>query len=166
MLKWGGGSHWGADVRWLGEDEHGWWAGWPEGTAWSRPGGDFLTFGAQVGLFSRGRGFAATFYQSVPGSGYEFRLYADVTTVPAWEGSALTCVDLDLDVIETFDGRVFVDDEDEFAEHQVRFGYPSAVVAAAQQECARLVGEMRSGAAHFTESLAERWRQELVTLTT
>ena len=31
----------------------------------------------------------------------------------------MTAVDLDLDVIRRFDGSWFVDDEDEFAEHQV-----------------------------------------------
>jgi hypothetical protein len=35
-------------------------------------------------------------------------------------------------VIETLEGEVFVDDEDEFAEHQVLFGYPAEVVALAE----------------------------------
>ena len=33
-------------------------------------------------------------------------------------------VDLDLDVIRMRDGGI-LDDEDEFAEHQVRYGYPA-----------------------------------------
>ena len=161
MRKWDLAAHWGADVVWLGEDEYGWWAGWPEGTSWSRPGADFVSFGAQVGLFPRERGFAATFYERAPGSGYEFRLYADVTTAPGWEGAELTCVDLDLDVIQRFDGGVFVDDEDEFAEHRTRYGYPAELVAEAERECARLRRDIESGAAWTSEALAERWRQEL-----
>jgi protein associated with RNAse G/E len=59
-------------------------------------------------------------------------------------------VDLDLDVIRmsptaaprvppgvaAAPGEIFIDDEDEFAEHQVAFGYPDDVVAAAQAACA------------------------------
>jgi len=170
--KWGGGAHWSADVLWLGEDEHGWWAGWPPGTRWTRPGMEFTSHGRQVGLFPRDRGFAATFYEPVPE--YRYRLYVDVATTPtltvsgvaAGERAAgeLTAVDLDLDVIERFDGGVFVDDEDEFAEHQVAYGYPSDVVAAAEAERDRLLREVGDGAAHFRESLAEHWRSRLTAL--
>ena len=159
FAKWGGTPHWSADVVWLGEDEHGWWGGWPEGTHWTRPGAEFTSFGLQVGLFSRDRGFAATFYEHV--SDYEFRVYVDVTTVPTWRSGTLTAVDLDLDVIQRFDGTVFVDDEDEFAEHRVSLGYPDHLVGGAEEECARLVDELRSGATRFDEALAARWRAEL-----
>ncbi|WP_180935649.1 DUF402 domain-containing protein [Nocardioides ungokensis] len=37
----------------------------------------------------------------------------------------LRAVDLDLDVVRGRTGRVWIDDEDEFAEHRVRFGYPT-----------------------------------------
>ena len=158
---WDGGLHWGSEVVWLGEDEHGWWTGWPQGTHWSRPGAEFMSWGAQVGLFPRDRGFAATFYEQVPGSGYEFRLYVDVATPPVLEAGELTSVDLDLDVIERFDGAVFVDDEDEFADNQTAYGYPAELVAHAEAECDRVLHELRSGAAHFGESLADHWRREL-----
>jgi hypothetical protein len=166
--KWGGGEHWSADVLWLGEDEHGWWAGWPAGTRWTRPGAEFASDGRQVGLFPRERGFAATFYEPV--NEVPFRLYVDVVTRPiltSGEQAAaeLTAVDLDLDVIERFDGGVFVDDEDEFAEHQVAYGYPAEVVAAAEAERDRLIREVADGAEHFSESLAERWRGRLTALT-
>ncbi len=42
-------------------------------------------------------------------------------------------VDLDLDVVLTREGHLFVDDEDEFAEHQVELGYPAEVVALAER---------------------------------
>jgi protein associated with RNAse G/E len=41
-------------------------------------------------------------------------------------------VDLDLDVIRLQDGHVFVDDEDEFDEHRLAYGYPPDVVALAE----------------------------------
>jgi protein associated with RNAse G/E len=48
-------------------------------------------------------------------------------------------VDLDLDVVRAWDGTLLVDDEDEFAEHQVRYGYPAEVVVAARKSCDALV---------------------------
>jgi protein associated with RNAse G/E len=122
----------------------------------------FTTQGLQVGLFPRDRGFAATFYQPV--ADYRFRVYADVATTPAWREGTLAAVDLDLDVVQRFDGGVAVEDEDEFEVHQLRYGYPAEVVAAAETECARLVAELQSGAAHFAEVLAERWRARLAEL--
>jgi hypothetical protein len=182
FLKWGGGDHWAADVLWLGEDEHGWWAGWLPGTRWTRPGMEFTSHGLQVGLFPRDRGFAATFYEPV--ADYAFRLYVDVATTPALTAcngasgedvsskgasgeevaAELSAVDLDLDVIERFDGGVFVDDEDEFAEHRVLYGYPDHVVAAAQAERDRLLREVGEGAAHFREPVAVHWRARLADL--
>jgi protein associated with RNAse G/E len=156
--KWGGLPHWAVDVLWLGEDDHGWWLGWPEATVWTRPGRTFRSDGLQVGLFPRDRGFAATFYQQV--ADVTFRIYADVATRPSWRDGALTAVDLDLDVLQGFDGTISVDDEDEFAEHRLSYGYPADVVAAAEAECACLVEEMSTGAAHFAEELAQRWRAE------
>ncbi|MGW0806890.1 DUF402 domain-containing protein [Nonomuraea sp. NPDC002799] len=44
----------------------------------------------------------------------------------------VTMLDLDLDVIRMRDGRLILDDEDEFAEHQVTLGYPPALITQAQ----------------------------------
>ena len=54
--------------------------------------------------------------------------YVDMTTVPVWDGRTVRAVDLDLDVIEGLDREVFVDDQDEFDEHRVEYGYPREVV--------------------------------------
>lgn len=56
-------------------------------------------------------------------------------------------VDLDLDVILTREGHLFLDDEDEFEQHQVELGYPPDVVALAERtslEVIRAVGEGRN----------------------
>ena len=163
FAKWGGTPHWNAQVVWLGEDEHGWWAGWPDGTQWNRPGGSFVSRGLQVGLFPRDRGFAATFYEPV--ADYDFRVYVDVATVPTLTAKGvITAVDLDLDVVQRFDGTVAVEDEDEFEVHARRYAYPPEVVTQAERECARLVAELGSGARHFAEDLAQAWRARLVEL--
>lgn len=166
--KWGGRPHWRSEadvgprrVRYLGEDEHGWWYGQPEGVVYRRPGVEFTTHGTQVGCFPRDRCHTAAFYEPHPL--LRFRVYVDVTTAPAWRLGAdglpeLTAIDLDLDVIGRFDGGVFVDDEDEFAEHTALFGYPAEVVEAAVEEAARLVREVGRPEPRLGEPLASHWR--------
>ena len=46
--------------------------------------------------------------------------------------------DLDLDVSRTRSGAIVLLDEDEFAEHQLRYGYPAEVIAAAERTAAWL----------------------------
>ncbi|MGQ4390492.1 DUF402 domain-containing protein [Streptomyces sp. SAS_270] len=59
-------------------------------------------------------------------------------------------VDLDLDVCRIrADGSVFVDDEDEFAVHQVRYGYPPDVVARAVAASEWLSAALREGMQPF-----------------
>ena len=55
----------------------------------------------------------------------------------------MTAVDLDLDVVRRTDGTVYVDDEDEFAEHRVSFGYPPEVVELAEESCRWVLGHVR-----------------------
>jgi len=72
-------------------------------------------------------------------------IYCDVTTVPQWPtGSEVTMVDLDLDVRRRRTGAVELLDEDEFAEHQTRYGYPAEVVAEAEASAAWLVNAVRA----------------------
>ena len=66
--------------------------------------------------------------------------YVNVATPATWSDGTLRFIDLDLDVIWRSDtGEVILDDEDEFALHQVRFGYPSDLIARAW----RTGGEVR-----------------------
>ena len=59
-------------------------------------------------------------------------------------------VDLDLDVIRLrADQQVLLLDEDEFAEHQVRYGYPADVISEAEQAAAWLRHAISSGAEPF-----------------
>ncbi len=132
LTKWVDGPHWEFDGLFLGSDQHGDWIGFPAGTLMARPGMEVRPPNHQVGLVPSGadpdRAWLATFH----GPGGNVRTYVDMTSVPRWDGSVVRAVDLDLDVIEELDGTVFVDDEDEFAEHQVLFGYPPEVIALAE----------------------------------
>ena len=69
----------------------------------------------------------------------------------------MTAIDLDLDVVRELDGRVWVDDEDEFAEHQVLFAYPPEVVAAARASCDRLVALVGSAAPPYDADTRRAW---------
>jgi hypothetical protein len=162
FTKWGGARHHGAEVVYLGADEHGDWLGDPVGNHWSGGPREFVGVTDNVLLIPRGRGMTAVFYDVHPDQ--DFELYVDITSVPRWEPGLVTAVDLDLDVIRRFDGSWFVDDEDEFAEHQVTLGYPPEVVRAAEAECARVVDELRRGAPHLATETAAPWRERLRSL--
>lgn len=74
-------------------------------------------------------------------------IYCDIATVPRWSDGEVTMIDLDLDVIRMRDGRVILDDEDEFEEHQVRYAYPPDVIENARITAARLMEAVRTRAA-------------------
>ena len=61
-------------------------------------------------------------------------------------------------------GEVFVDDEDEFAEHQVLYGYPAEVVAARRPAATRSSCAVRAGLPPY-DGTHQRWLAELTRLT-
>ena len=157
MTKWGALPHWEFDACLLGSDEHGDWFGIPAGTPMSRPGMSFVSETDQVGLAPAagtggGGGWVATFHAP----GYWVSTYVDMTTPPTWHGDALHAVDLDLDVLRLGSGDVFVDDEDEFAEHQRLYDYPPDVVALAEASRDWVHDAVLHERAPF-DGTAERW---------
>ncbi len=152
LSKWGDRPHWEFGARFLGSDEHGDWIGVPTATRMVRPGAEFVSSTDQVCLVPRDSGWIATFHAP----GFLVLTYVDMTTVPVWDGPVVRAVDLDLDVVKTAEGRVYVDDEDEFAEHRVAYRYPPHVVALAEtsrdEVLAAVVHEHEPFGTH-----AERW---------
>jgi uncharacterized protein len=162
MGKWGGRPHWEFDAVLLGSDEHGDWLGIEAGTLMVRPGAEYVAPVAQVGLSpapgpDEDRGWLATFHAR----GGQVQVYVDMTTPPVWEGRTLTAVDLDLDVVRGNSGRVWVDDEDEFADHRVRFGYPDEVARLAMDSCDRVRAAMLAGAAPYDGVTHLPWLERL-----
>ena len=155
--KWGDRPHWEFDAIRLGEDEHGVWLGAPAGTPMARPGLEFTPEYDQVALVPHSGSFEATFY--APAAPCE--IYVDITTRPLWDGSTLRMVDLDLDVIKGWSGRVWVDDEDEFADHRVRFGYPDEIVRLAVESCEDVRAGIESGLAPYDGATGRRWLARL-----
>lgn len=163
--KWGDRPHWEYDALRLGEDEHGTWVGAAAGTRLSRPGADFLAPGPFVSLLPPDQPFVATFYDPVWLQSAEtgVDVYVDITTVPAWDGDVVSMVDLDLDVVRGRTGRVWVDDEDEFADHRVRFGYPEEIVRLAASGCDAVHAAVRAGAPPYDGEAGTRWLSRLST---
>ncbi len=158
--KWDGRQHWTGDALLLGADAHGTWLGIRPRTRWVRPGSSFVTEGHQVVLVPDGAGWVATFYEPV--AGYQFRVYADITTPPEWDQAQVRSVDLDLDVIHRFDGEVQVLDEDEFALHRRQMNYPADLARQARADCAEVARRMTAGDPVFAEQTVAPWRSELV----
>ncbi|MDP2774424.1 MAG: DUF402 domain-containing protein [Nocardioides sp.] len=157
MTKWGRRPHWEFDGVLLGTDHHGDWIGLEAGSTMSRPGADYVAPVDQVILVpapgaNADRGWVAT----VHAARGPVHTYVDMTTPPYWEGHEVHAVDLDLDVIRGTAGRVWVDDEDEFAQHRVELGYPDAIVELAVTTAERVQRAVLDRSAPFNGS-AEAW---------
>lgn len=55
--------------------------------------------------------------------------YINMATPARWDDGTLRYIDLDLDVVWFANGRVVLDDEDEFELHQRKYGYPPELIA-------------------------------------
>ena len=155
--KWGGHPHWEFDAVRLGADRHGVWLGVPSGTLMTRPGATYRNAVHQVVLLPQAP-YVASFY--APGDA-PCEVYVDISTVPAVGKDTVTAVDLDLDVVRGWTGRVWVDDEDEFADHRVRLGYPDEVVGLAVSSCEEVRRALDSGLPPFDRVTARRWLDDL-----
>jgi hypothetical protein len=164
MEKWGDRPHWHLPGVWLGTDQHGDWIGIPAGTLMVRPGLEIVSEHDQVGLVPAAgadveRGGFPTFHRA-PAPTW---VYVDMVTPPVWDGPVVRTVDLDLDVIRLRDGHVVVDDEDEFAEHQVSLGYPPEIVALAEASRDRVLAAVLAEEPPYDGS-HERWQAILTGL--
>jgi protein associated with RNAse G/E len=153
--KYDGSLHWHQVMQYLGEDEHGIWLGADAGSAVQR--GDeppIVLAQASVRLIPDGDWWAATF-RADPA---QTEIYCDIGTPPQWPSpDEVTMVDLDLDVIRLrADQRILLDDEDEFAEHQVRYRYPADVIGNAEAAAAWLLDAISAKAEPFGATY-RRW---------
>jgi protein associated with RNAse G/E len=148
--------HWRHAMVRLGEDEHGIWLGAPVGTVYSKgaEGPVYATQEPRVMLFPRDAWWTALFLAAPA----QVDVYCDVTTPSEWlHPGEVTMVDLDLDVCRMRErGTVVVGDEDEFADHRVRYGYPPDVIAHATASADWLKTALRTGVEPFI-SHYRRW---------
>jgi hypothetical protein len=148
--KYDGSLHWHLELGRLGEDEHGVWLAAPGGTTAQRGDEPPVTLEQDfVLLIPVGDARWTLNCNAVP---CWTELYLDVTTPPRWTAQdTVEMIDMDLDVIRHFDGSAKILDEDEFAEHQVTYGYPPAEIEAAEQTAANLLRAVQSYAEPFAE---------------
>jgi uncharacterized protein len=146
--KYDGSLHWHFTMGYLGADEHGTWLGAREGLLTRRGSEPPITIEqSHVLLVPEGQWWTAIFN----GEPVATEIYCDICTIPRWLDEArVTMADLDLDVIRLRpDREVLLLDEDEFAEHQVRYGYPADVIAEAERTAAWLQDAIRAEAEPF-----------------
>jgi protein associated with RNAse G/E len=158
LRKFDGRPHRQVTGRLLGEDASGTWIATPRGSVVSYHYGDRPT-----GLTR------ADAVRLIPTDGWWMAMclaepdardmYCDVTTPAEWTGPAeLTVVDLDIDLVRyRADGRVEVEDEDEFEEHRLTLGYPDAIVEGALRGAA----ELRAALTADEEPFGEHYRKWL-----
>ncbi|QIX27896.1 DUF402 domain-containing protein [Nocardioides sp. JQ2195] len=179
MTKWPDRPHWAYTALHLGSDEHGDWIGVPTGTRMHRPGADFKAPVDQVCLAPTTgspavSGWFATFHgRRQDGSGTGFvnltgpvAVYVDIATQPVWDGATIRSIDLDLDVVRGHSGRVWIDDEDEFADHRVSLGYPDDVIALALANCQAVHAAVEARVAPYEGQTSAAWLDRLATLRT
>jgi len=128
--KWGGKRHWRFAAQPLGSDEFGWWYGCPAGTVMRRGLEEPLVVSYDFVVLVPAEGRWIASWNSPAQRHYS--IYVDVTDRPVRENGLIEAVDLDLDVVRRWDGRVELLDEDEFEEHQFLYHYPADVIAQAR----------------------------------
>jgi protein associated with RNAse G/E len=141
--KFDGTMHRRATELHLGEDEWGTWLGVPVGTEvhYVSSGTVGTDEHRGVRLIPRDGWFTALFFAPTR----SLELYCDITAPATWTGPAqVTMVDLDLDVIRTHRGKVQLLDEDEFAHHQLRYGYPAETIASAAEAAQHVLAACRA----------------------
>ena len=84
-------------------------------------------------------------------------IYVDIVSPPSWRSSeCLEIVDLDLDVIRHLDGRVSLEDEDDFAHHSTSLQYPRSVISSARSAAIDVMRGIVGHARPFDEP-PSRW---------
>ncbi len=152
--KWDGSAHWEHECVYLGSDRWGEWFGQPTGWRSRRPGRDFAVEVPNVTLLPPSGDYAATFNAS-PGS---YRVYIDIAWDVHWEDEEPTGIDMDLDVVDTRDGRgIWIDDRDEWDEHRVAYGYPLDLVERLEALAVDLERRVTAHEAPFDDPTPQRW---------
>jgi protein associated with RNAse G/E len=158
--KYDGSLHWHYTMRYLGTDEHGVWLGAPAGLPMRRGSEPPVSWDhAFTMLIPRNGSWWTAAFNVAP---HRIEVYCDIASPPHWIGDdEVTMVDLDLDVVRyRADGRVVLLDEDEFAEHRLRYAYPAEVISQAQHAAGWLREAITSGREPF-DAAYRSWLAEV-----
>lgn len=136
--------------RLLGTDEHGTWIGLAVGDAVDKADGT-----------GQPRQTPVVYLVPPAGTWWKARHFTDggwkvdIATPPVWDGDIVTLADLDLDVRRQH-GRLWIEDEDEFAERRALGIYPDDVVRAALAATAKVEAALRADVEPFA-SIGTAW---------
>ncbi|MCP2636262.1 DUF402 domain-containing protein [Microbacterium sp. HD4P20] len=157
--KWDGAEHWVHECVYLGSDRWGDWFGQLAGWRSFRPGRDFLADAPNVTLMPPDGDHVVTVNQAPPAS---YRVYIDLAWDVRWDSGQPTGIDMDLDVVRTVDPRrVFIDDQDEWDEHRVAYGYPLDIVTRLEALAVDLEQRVTVESAPFDDATADAWLSRL-----
>ncbi len=147
--KWGGKAHWRFKMELVGRDEHGTWLVSRPPTAVTGPHGPG-EWGHVFAVLIPDNDWWVACFNAAP---HDPEVYVDMATPAEWlSEDHVTMVDLDLDVIRSRVDGVFLDDEDEFIEHQRLYAYPDDVVAAARTSAERIMARVSAREEPFGEA--------------
>jgi uncharacterized protein len=150
FLKYDGRPHRSYPARWLGQDAAGTWLGVPAGTPAIVDGNRPIVREEPHVLLVPRRAWWTAMFNAPP---RRSEVYCDITTPATWTGhDSVTVVDLDLDVRRRRWGEIERLDDDEFAEHRVRFGYPDEVVTQATEASYWLATALGDGTEPFASA--------------
>ena len=156
--KYDGSAHRDYPARRLAEDDLGIWVGVTRGTAsvyHGQPSVEQIPF---VLLIPHHAWWTGMFNPPPRTS----EVYCDITTPARWEGDTVHIIDLDLDVVRRRATQlVELRDEDEFADHRVRFGYPDDLVVEAYAAAEKLLTALGDGSEPFAGEY-RKWLSHVV----
>ena len=149
--------HWGFEAVILGDDDYGVWLAIPKGAGrWK--GEEDRGPVQHAAAFLAPREDWWTIHYTGPLTQYV--QFVDITTPPQWVADdRVEMIDLDLDVGLTQDGRVVVEDEDEFVVHQLKYGYTEAEIRGAMEATEQVVSLLEAGQEPFFEVARGWWEQ-------
>jgi hypothetical protein len=159
-LKWPDRLHYEVAVVVLEENSDGLWLMLERGAHVDRGiEGSFAARAPQVVLVPAEEMWTARWFRREDrgrgGRADRYACYVDVTTTAMRRGAVVELVDLDLDVVRTWDDEVVLLDEDEFTENMG--DYPPALVAAALQSADELATRMLRRMPPFDGRHRARW---------
>ena len=149
--------HWGFEAFRLGEDEYGVWLAIPEGTRrWKGEVDRSPVLSNDVFCVPSGGWWTLHFN----GENTSKSHFVDITTPSTWVSTGrVEMIDLDLDVVLHRDGTVEVEDEDEFAVHQLQYGYTGEEILKAREPTDQIVAALYAGEEPFFEVARSWWEQ-------
>lgn len=161
--KWDGSPHWVHECVYLGSDRWGDWVGQLTGWRSARPGRALVAPTDGVTLLPPTGDYAVTINESHPTT----RVYIDIAWEVGWDAVTVSPVgiDMDLDVVKSVDGTVWIDDRDEWDEHRAAMGYPADIVERLEAMALDLERAVRVTEAPFDDATADRWLRTLRELT-